>query len=351
MRASLFAPLLAIGCAVGVQHEPFGEGGAELASSEGDDPWPDWDIPPHDDESSSDGESSGESSTTDDPPLGCAAIDVLVVVESPATDDWAELGWAYAGYAGYYESFAQGLAVLVETMSIATGVADVRVLVTGSMPADSLCELNSCGAGCLDVVADECDTLLGAGRNGFAIPQYEVSECTSGRFVEGGELNAGSLQCLVRGTGLECGPANYNSAGPDTLWDAVSAAASEHAVPGGCNADFLREDALLVVVLFAPGQDPIVDTSANTYANARARLVEAKGGDEADVVALALGGNVAGGDALCESELDSTLAADMRDFVDASAWGAFGSACTDDVDGFFSAGAQIVADACTAFDP
>ncbi len=343
--------VLCIGCSVGVGDEPFGTAGVEPASSDDESPFPDWDIPPDAGDASSDDGEPNESSTGDEDPQGCAAIDVLVVVESPASDDWTSDVWAYAGYAAYYERLAEGLATLVDGLAIEAGVVDVRVLVTGSMPADALCELNSCGAGCLGVEADACDTALGAGRNGFVIPEYGVTECAAGRFVEPGQLDAGSLQCLVRGTGLECGPANYNSAGPDTLWDALALAVDAQAQPGGCNAGFLRDDALLVTVLVAPAQDPIVDASVTTAAAAHERVVAAKGGDESRVVTLALGGNVAGEYAWCESEVDAELPEAMRDVVETSTYGAWDSACLDDFGSFFAAGATTVATACAAFDP
>src|SRR5690606_16635063 len=62
----------------------------------------------------------------------------------------------------------------------------------------------------------------------------------------------------------------------------VMALADDINAPGGCNAGFLRDDALLVVVAIQDTYDSFSEGTAQEWADA---LVEAKGGD-ADAVVL-----------------------------------------------------------------
>ena len=78
------------------------------------------------------------------------------------------------------------------------------------------------------------------------------------------------------------GTSGYNRLG-DALVRAVSPTLNE---PGGCNEGFLRDDALLVITMLAPGSD---DSQTIVYPwEWYDAVVEAKHGDPGSVIALSL---------------------------------------------------------------
>ena len=143
----------------------------------------------------------------------------------------------------------------------------------------------------LDLVT-ACDWTWGAGTIFPAGPFTADKPCP----IDGGR------RYLVRGqTDLDetfaC-VANVGTSGWDFLGQALTAAVQKPMnEPGGCNAGFLREDALLMVttIYTNPDQD-----SEGWPAEWTQAVIDAKGGDENSVVMLNIGRTECDGDRICE---------------------------------------------------
>lgn len=166
----------------------------------------------------------------------------------------------------------------------------------GHQPCNEDCEQEMCqkiGYPCdqLDQVT-WCDHLMGTGTV-FPAGKYTANKpcpiAGGKRFLTRAEPDLpGAFACI----------AQIGGSGSGKLGEALTAAFTHQiAGPGGCNDDFLRDDALLVVTLL-DGLDKEGSTtgSAGTPTQWTQALVEAKHGDLASVVVLSIGL----GDASCE---------------------------------------------------
>ena len=234
---------------------------------------------------------------------------------------------------------------------MAVAVDDFRVLVTGSQAAQTG---SACAPGgddvCPEVEVDACDPVLGAGRNGLGVPEYGIEECMPARFMESGMGSLeGTFGCLVNYGTLETanGHGWYGGAGPDTMMDALAAATS---ADNSCNAGFLRDDALLVVVLIAPNLDPLEDTSSGDIAAWTDALVAAKGSaDNIAVLALTADGDL--DQPLCDPSTAGPFPAELRGFVDGFTHGKWASSCLPDYATFFTVASDVIDAACEEFVP
>jgi hypothetical protein len=316
------------------------------------------------------------------PPSGasCGAIDLVFVLEAPQrppgpNDEqladcqaWIDDGqwqawWDYADkYRHRYDQLRTGFSTLVSELYVTVGVPDFRVLVTGSqVPSPTWWGYDYDGD--LDCTAyepelDPCDRTLGAGRNGFEIdpalePHAWVHEaCMEGRFVEAGDPDIEStFSCLVDEYGYwdlwaeGYGGAGYSGDGPDTLMDAMGAAlgASGDAT---CNEGFVRDEALLVVVLVEVGADPLPDSSTGDPEHWREALVQAKHGDDQRVVLLTLSPDTQTEHPLCDGPESSALSGPLRELVEMLPYGLSASSCLPSYPTFFQEAADVIASAC-----
>lgn len=140
----------------------------------------------------------------------------------------------------------------------------------------------------------------------------------------------------------------------------LRALGSELNAEGACNEGFLRDDALLVLVLITDEDDqppgPVGSGSPGKPGEWFDALVELKGGNEANVVVLALVGT----DGIkypntCpqgnDGEQGAEVALRLLDFVERFSYGYVGDVCADDYDGFFTDTLSLIHTACEGFDP
>jgi hypothetical protein len=136
---------------------------------------------------------------------------------------------------------------------------------------------------------------------------------------------------------------------------ALRAIGPELAAEGACNEGFIRDDALLVLVLITDEDDPGSPLpghgSAGSPSTWFAELVERKG-VETNVVALALAGvqppNACKHDVPFEG---AQLAFRIRQFIERFTYGEMGDVCADDYSGFFAGALALIRDACINFTP
>jgi hypothetical protein len=316
----------------------------------------------------------------DVPAARCDKVDILFVLEAPTHPPvpeapleecnwWGDEQWTewyeYAQeYSNRYSMLQQGFATLVSELYVTVEVPDFNVLVTGSQIASpeywgwGQGATNMCVPGSVEL--DDCDQALGAGRNGFAITSlleaegYSAEECMAERFLASGAMDLPeTFACLAYHEFFweDARLGGYSGNGPDTMMDAMMSSVADAGAASTCNAGFLREDALLVVVLLEVGADPMDDTSSGAPDGWRDALVAAKGGDEDRVVVLSLSPDGAEPHPLCAPEQTSPFATDVRTFTESFEYGLWGSTCLLDYPTFFRAGAQVIDAACGSEPP
>jgi hypothetical protein len=341
--------------------------GACASGTRGDDPAfgpgieSEGDADEDDDAAGEDADADDGATTGAEPPAGfdqCRAIDLLFVVESAA---WEPQACSWHDYYAPYERLDAGFEALTRELVDAWGVDDVRTLVTGSMAPDfapifeASCDLELPPQD--SIVVDACDGTLGAGRNGYAGLQGILSECTTERWIEASSVDdmadaARAFNCVVF-SHLHNDPFYaFGGSGDDTMMDATLAALRPDTAAGSCNAGFVRDDALLVVVLVELGDDARGDTSGGNAQAWHDALVAAKGGEADDVVVLGLvpDGDLPDGTCPATGAVEP-FAVELRTFVDGFEYGAWGSSCALSYDDFFRDAAALIGDACDRVRP
>ncbi|MFZ6181206.1 hypothetical protein [Nannocystis pusilla] len=190
----------------------------------------------------------------------------------------------------------------------------------------------------------KCDRTRGAGLlyNAGAYATNHPCELYGGnRYIIEGETDPDAFACIAQvGTFGDNGPL------ADTL---VATVSDELNGPAGCNAGFLRDDALLVVVFITDNEDEQSVLSAKKVHDA---VVAAKGGDESAIVALAIIAQPQVGEPVPGCVYDPEIwPSRLRDLIETFEYHHEGDICADSYDGFFSEAADLVHEACNAFIP
>jgi hypothetical protein len=161
------------------------------------------------------------------------------------------------------------------------------------------------------------------------------------RFMTAADDLATSFECVaVLGTTGTMSKAH--------VWNAMRAAGEDTNAPGGCNAGFLRDDALLVVVLLSEEEDvsgPGTPADPESWAS---YFADRKGGHHENVVALPIVRGVPGSfcaqsSGTSDGERFMELADELGDN------GLAGDACAAEYGQFFTDATQVVTRACDAF--
>jgi len=226
---------------------------------------------------------------------------------------------------------------------------DVHIMVVDSQEAwwvDS-CE-DQCPAPCDEapdypcgVVPTVCDTTMGAGTVYNAGPYASNVPCDLGgrRYItkDTPDIPA-AFECIAR----------VGVVGNNLMGDALVAAlgpqlnASEPE-PGGCNAGFLRDDALLMLTMIGP-EDNILGGSKGTWQEWRQAVVDAKHGDLNAIVAL---GIISGPTCVPQPDPDIRLCNLIPSFPNSI----LEHLTLDDYGEPFEKAAQLALDACSVFVP
>jgi hypothetical protein len=221
-------------------------------------------------------------------PPGCKGkVDLLFVISRLGTmvTEQTQLLASFPGFINTIEQELEGF--------------DVHILTAnpdGLWPGYAYCEggdgqcsqhYPNCGPNALDYdcqtyadLVTECDKVLGAGLtfNAGGYAANELCDLHGGqRYIVSDEPDmAGAFECIAK-VGA--------SGGDPPLGDAMIAAISpELNGPGGCNEGFLRDDALLVVVLIMDNED----WKSKSYPMTQYETIVAAKGDPNSVVMLAV---------------------------------------------------------------
>ncbi|MFZ6182028.1 hypothetical protein [Nannocystis pusilla] len=208
--------------------------------------------------------------------------------------------------------------------------------------------INNCGPYALDYVcgshADnvfKCDRTRGAGLLFNAGPYAANHVCE----LDGGHRymiapDPDDFECIAR-----VGTFGDIPRMGDTLVAAVSDALND---PQGCNAGFLRPDALLVFVLITDTNDI---KSISSVKQVHDTVVAAKGGDEDSIVGLAVVAQPLLGEPVPDCVYDELGNNYSLDVVETFPYHLDGDICADSYAPFFDQAADLVHEACSNFIP
>ncbi len=285
---------------------------------------------------------------------GCTKVDFLFVIDaSPSMD--AEQTQLLASFPGFIDSIrstvaAQDYHILVtdvDSVPQYTPVGDNEFCDDDSCcgptcSADQMgnwCNNNPCGDH-----SGDCDFTLGAGKD----DDENWSTCPmpqDRRWLDGSDPNLlESFQCVAR-------------VGTYGHYDETQAAAIVSALQPdeaqGCNAGFLRDDAVLVVTLITDEED---QSSPGEPQDWHDQIMALKGNNPDAVVMLGLVGDYGQPGSPClPFDPEGTGAHDaarMRSLVSAFGdRGLIGSVCANDYVPFFQNAVDLIADACDDFTP
>lgn len=284
-------------------------------------------------------------------PAGCQGkVDLLFVISRSGTmaTEQAQLLASFAGFIDTVEQRLEGFDVHIMTANP-----------DGSWPGDACehawwgCKANfpDCGetaedyqCGVYPDLVDGCDDVLGAGLT-FNVGGYaanKVCELQGGhRYIVSGQTDMpGAFECIAK----------VGASGGDSLMgDAmVAALSSELNRDGGCNEGFLREDALLVIVLITDSNED----NSQSYAKTQYEAIVAAKGDPSAVVMLAVVHNAPGEFEPakdCEYWKDSY--GTFEDLLSRFPYAVFGDTCTPSYAPFLEEAADKISEACASYIP
>jgi hypothetical protein len=256
----------------------------------------------------------GPDTAQDDAP--CGRVDVLFVIDNSASmaDEQANLVASFPGFIGGIESILPStdyhVGVITTDTNEFNGTTCHRI---GALTVATGGEASSNA---------QCGPFTDGNR--FMTADDELDECF-----------ACAAQVGIDGAGLE------------RPMDAISAALDPFGADLAlCNAKFLREDALLVLVLITDEED--AGNSQGGPAEWKASVVAAKG-DEEQVVVLSLLGHDKPNACIPEQwdGMDGAeIAPRLIEFTESFAHGEVGDVCAGSYAEFFQRGIEGIADAC-----
>ncbi len=286
-----------------------------------------------------------DTATTAPPEQGCKKVDFLFVIDNSASmeDNQAAL---IASFPGFIDTIKTTLSASNDYQIMVVDTDDdgrCKKPCTADAAASSFCAVvpNACNA-----KLDDCDVTRGAG---VVHPVGEFSSnvvcpITGGnRYMLPTEPDlAGTFACVAK-VGVAGNPSERPMNGmTEALTPAINA-------PGGCNAGFVRDDALLVILFIS--DDPNLEDEGTPQLWYDAVLAAKKGNKDAVVVA----GLIPPKDMDCNGKVVGD------NFINGEHWAEFiamwgdhglsGLVCDADYSPFFTEAVGIIDNACDNFIP
>ncbi len=271
---------------------------------------------------------------------GCKKVDFLFIIDNSVSmgDQQAAL---IQSFPGFINTIQTTLAAKSDYHIMVVDTDDVTRCTpsncqSGAMSANNLCKPK--GYACDASNFDACDTTMGAGVVNPAGDGASNQKCPifggNRYFIEGEPDLPTAFSCAAL-----VGLAGHPSERPmDAL---VAAMAPAINAPGGCNAGFLRDDAILVITFLS--DDPNVEDSGTPQQWYDA-VAAAKKGDTDSVVVLGLTPNFMG----CSNKAGAGQ--HWSDFI--KLWGnrgLEGSICSSEYTSFFNDAVSVIDQTCDEF--
>jgi hypothetical protein len=302
---------------------------------------------------------AGSGGTTGGDGMGenCRGVDFLFVIDNSGSmaDEQSAL----------IASFPQFIAAIDGKLQ-ALGASEFHVLVvdTDAAPVlpginDPLCEEvcmsypeGDCSVPCLEALdCTGCGCEVGAGR----VESPSGMDCG----LAGGTRYITSVQADVPATFQCLADVGTQGSPGERQFDALSLAVAPEAVAaGGCNAGFLRDDAILVVTLITD-EDDVKDFDGGGSKGYPSKwfdtIVAHKGGDPEAIVMLGLIGDTGQPGAICQDLANAPDGAEdaqrLRQFVTSFPRHVLGSVCAADYGAFFQDALDLIQTTCDDFVP
>lgn len=287
------------------------------------------------------------------PVQGCGKIDILFVI-----NDGGSAKYWYQKEAGAEDALKirKGANGFITAMQEQAADYDLQVMVVkgdplwngSSGPTDCCVDDKPCDVlGPFPCEPDwnnytACDSTLGAGVRypvGFMASNRDCELADGHRYItEAQEDFATTFDCIL----------NVGQTGTEKqlyLAAMVQAVGPKLNAPGGCNAGFLRPDAMLVVVILSAFQDHDTPGTPEGWA---ASLIAAKGGYTDGIVVVGLLNTVGDfvGDQCGELPTDRT-----RQFIEGFPTHVLGSYCEPDIGARLAEAIGVIQTACEHFTP
>lgn len=315
-------------------------------------------------------DSPADAVTTAEPSaVGCERVDFLFVVDNSGSmrEEQENLARSFPGFIDVVQRSlrARDYHIMVVDTDASSGAAGLRGLsgIAGDFtcrPAPACCQLgcvldsipgvnlfqscngNDCGE-LLEAPRDPCEGALGAGKrlspDGISCGIVEPDRY----MVEGQPGLSDAFSCVAQ--------VGTFGAGDEQPMAALLAALSSRANgQGGCNAGFLRDDAVAVITIISDEDD---ERSPGDVAAWTRALLDAKAGNGDAIVLLGLvgDGNVPGGlpGGPCADQAQPAPA--LQEFVSGFRFGTLGSVCAPDYTPFFRNAVATINGACNEFRP
>ncbi len=204
-----------------------------------------------------------------------------------------------------------------------------------------------------------CEDVMGAGvthPRGRDASNVDCNFASGRRFIASGEPDLfGAFECAAR--------VGTNSSLGEKPMEAMIQALTGSGDVAACNEGFLRDDAVLVVVVITdeddngPHADDLEGDSTGSPAAWREALIEAKNGNENAIISMALIGDGDSPTGICAPLDPMTFdgaepAPRIREFIEL--WGdhgIVGSVCSDSYVEFFESAVDTIGSACDEFVP
>jgi hypothetical protein len=270
------------------------------------------------------------------PPPGCKGkIDFLFSISSGPNMKFAQ-DQLKASFPGFIAKIEQEFADF-----------DYHIMVGGARGQIFACEdcKDTCADGPPDypcgVPVDPCDLELGAG---ITLPRgwdasNERCELYGGRrYIMKGEPDLLDAFTCIAGVGTS---GHYG-----VVQEAVQAISPEHLALDGCNGQFLRKDALLVIVVITESDDYGSDNQPPDWTQT---FLDAKGGDGEAIVLLVVGADNDIGWGVCKPPLPYKPR--LRAWVDMMPHALFRSICSPDYAPHFAEAVDLIKQQCEVFIP
>ena len=283
------------------------------------------------------------------PMEGCRGVDFLFVIDNSGSmdDEQANLISSFPGFVqamqGALQDSAQSFRVMVvDTDGIGTACAPIcEMFPTGT------CNGISCQG-------EQCEVRIGGGNITDRSTDMNCGLPGGKRYADSDETSiASAFNCTAR--------VGASGSGIELVADSMLTALSpEYVGAGGCNADFLRDDAVLVVTIITDEDDAGTDpyfTSPGDPASWYNDLSAIKNYEPNSIVMLGLLGDTDDPDGICQPYDEDTgdgaeQATRLREFVgNFGAQGLTGSVCAPNYTDFFNQAVELIDTTCDDFVP
>ena len=302
---------------------------------------------------------------------GCQKIDFLFIIDASGSmqDEQQNLIQSFPGFMSTITDTLEASFFHIAVTSTDNGEE------TGNMTSCSGDECTCSPAPLCCAVA--CSNASSANTcNGFQCDELPITACDStwgaGKIWDGSGADCGfggerrymlhTEADLQQSFACAASVGTYGAGAEKPMLSLVHALSEELNAPGGCNAGFLRDDALLVVTVITDEEDDYNDIaspgSPGEPADWLDALIEAKGGNPESVVFLALVGDSNRADGLCEPGIDpnggapgAEAAPRLQAVADGLPFGVVGSVCAPDYTPFFTDAVSVIDASCEIFEP